>query len=195
MFRLLMMLMLLAPPAQTGGQFCVRAFEDRNANGILDPGEPLLTQGVSADLLNAENMIIASALLADSPNAAQGVICFQFLPPGEYSLIITSAEYVATTPNTVSATISEGTLPTVTEFGGQLLAVPDTTTAASQPLDLQQDLLPRVVLGALGALLVMAFMTILGAVIYLLFLRARRAAVPPVPVVATPADTNEIKPV
>ena len=58
--------------AQTGGQFCVRSFEDRNGNSTLDPGEPLLTSGISANLLNAESVIVASALLADSPTAAPG---------------------------------------------------------------------------------------------------------------------------
>jgi hypothetical protein len=161
----------------------VRAFEDRNANGSLDGGEPLLSRGISADLLNAENIIIASALLSSSPTAAQGVICFQFLAPGQYSMIITSADYAPTTPNTVTAAISEGTLPTVVEFGGQQIALepaaaPEQPSALPLNLDLESGGLQRIVLSLLAALVVVALMIILGSLIYLIFVRRGPAAVP-----------------
>ena len=176
-----------AAQAQSGGQFCVRAFEDRNGNGTIDGGEPLLTSGVSADLLNAENIIVGSALLSESPTAAQGVICFQFLAPGQYSMIVTSAEYSPTTPNTVTASISEGTLPTVVEFGGQRILVEPAAAADDQGaggltdiLSLDNGGLPRIVLSLLGTLVVIAGMVVLGSVLYLLFLRR-----PQVPAAAT----------
>ncbi|HLV37542.1 MAG TPA: hypothetical protein VKY59_20660 [Spirillospora sp.] len=190
-----------AAQAQTGGQFCVRAFEDRNANGTMDAGEPLLTGGISADLLNAENVVVGSALLSESPNRAQGVICFQFLAPGQYSLIITSADYVPTTPNTVTASITEGTLPTVVEFGGQRLVL-EPAASATQAGDvvgnltalanLDRDTLPRIVLSALGSLVVIAGMVVLGAIIYLLVLRrpAQPAYYP-----SRPPTTGGLKPV
>src|SRR5262245_7793624 len=112
-----------AAMAQTGGQFCLRAYEDRNGNSQFDSGEPFITRGVSADLLNGENVVVASALMDDSPNAAQGVICFQFLTPGQYSLTVTSADFTATTPDTFTASIGDGTLPTVVEYGAQRAAV------------------------------------------------------------------------
>src|SRR5690606_17480736 len=206
MKRILLLLILAAlaggaAHAQTGGQFCVRAFVDRNANGVFDSGEPLLTSGVSADLLNAENIIVASALLSESPTAAQGVICFQFLAPGQYSLIITSADYVPTTPNTVTASITEGTLPTVVEFGGQRLVL-EPAASATQAGDvvgnltalanLDRDTLPRIVLSALGSLVVIAGMVVLGAIIYLLVLRrpAQPAYYP-----SRPPTTGGLKPV
>src|SRR6185369_17943230 len=77
---------------QTGGQLCVRSFEDRNGNGKLDAGEPLLTRGVSINLLDAGGITVASALLDTSPTAAQGVVCFQFLASGQYSVEVTSAD-------------------------------------------------------------------------------------------------------
>lgn len=192
-----------AAQAQTGGQFCVRAFEDRNASGTLDAGEPLLTGGISADLLNAENVVVGSALLSESPNRAQGVICFQFLAPGQYSLIITSAEYAPTTPNTVTAAITEGTLPTVVEFGGQRLAAEPAADAADQSSDvvssltslvnLERDALPRLVLALLGTLVVSAGMVVLGALIYLLFLRRPPQMAPAYP--SRPPTTGGLKPV
>jgi hypothetical protein len=187
-----------AVQAQTGGQFCVRAFEDRNGSGTLDAGEPLLTGGISADLLNAENVVVGSALLSESPNRAQGVICFQFLTPGQYSLIITSADYAPTTPNTVTASIAEGTLPTVVEFGGQRLAMEpaanitgqtDTVRNLTGLANLDRDTLPRIVLSLLGALVVVAGMVVLGAIIYLLFLR-RPQTYP-----SRPPTTGGLKPV
>lgn len=188
--------------AQTGGQFCVRAFEDRNGNGSIDAGEPLLTGGISADLLNAENVVVGSALLSESPNRAQGVICFQFLAPGQYSLIITSANYSPTTPNTVTASIVAGSQPTVVEFGGQRLALEpaanptparDLASNITSVISLDRDALPRIVLSVLGTLVVIAGMVVLGAVIYLLFLRRPAPAAPAYPV--RPPTTGGLKPV
>ena len=203
------LLMATVASAQTGGQFCVRSFEDRNGNGVLDAGEPLLTSGISANLLNAEDVIVASALLADSPTAAQGVVCFQFLAPGNYSIAITSPDYQPTTDSTFSTTISEGTLPAVIAFGGQRVAIDepavDSNTGAPT-FEMDEQLLQRIVLSLLGALLVMAGMIVLGTLIYLLGLRDREPVIdPPQPVTTTGSirtmepvidpggDTDEIK--
>jgi hypothetical protein len=198
--------------AQTGGQFCLRAYEDRNGSGALDSGEPFLTRGVSANLLNADNLVIASALMDDSPNAAQGVICFQFLEAGQYSLQVTSVDYEPTTPDTFTASISESALPTVVEYGARRAALEMTpsasTVSATQPD--QRDSLGRIVLSGLGALVVMASMAVFGALVYLVAFRQRRPALQ-VPPIAAPTDytktptgsmppveetdTSEIKPV
>ncbi len=173
-------LLALASPAsaQTGGQFCVRAFEDRNANQALDPGEPFLTRDVAAALLDADGIVIASALMDDSPTAAQGVICFQFLPPGQYSLQITSAVYTPTTPDTVTASIGAGTLPTVVEYGARradaLAAAP--TRAARVGFTLPENEAVRVGLSLLGALGVMGALGALGLLVYLLVVRPRPTA-------------------
>jgi hypothetical protein len=106
--------------AQSGGQICVRAFEDRNGSGSLDSGEPLLIGGISVSLLDQSGTTVASGLLDESPTAAQGVICFQSLPAGQYSVVITSS-YVATTPETININLADDSLPTVVEYGGQLV--------------------------------------------------------------------------
>jgi hypothetical protein len=185
--------------AQTGGQFCLRAYEDRNENSQFDSGEPFITRGVSANLLNAENIVVASALMDDSPNAAQGVICFQFLTPGQYSLTVTSADFSPITADTFTASIGEGTLPTVVEYGAQRAAVEPLPTPANRefiPAD-QRDILQRIVLSALGALLVVAGMVVLGVFIYLIAFRNRPApgrtpATGSIPAVKI-TDTAEIK--
>jgi hypothetical protein len=190
--------------AQGGGQFCVRAFEDRNGNGTLDSNEPLLTSGVSGDLLNAENVIVASALLADSPTAAQGVICFQFLAPGQYSLIITSPEFNPTTPNTVTASISEGTLPTVVEFGGMRTALEPTISTGQSSGSIidnltglvtqDRDTLARIVISLLGTLVIVAAMIVLGSLIYVVFFRRSQIAAYP-PAYYGPPSSGTIPPV
>lgn len=178
---------------QTGGQFCLRAYEDRNGSATLDPGEPFLTRGVSVNLLNAENLVVASALMDDSPNAAQGVICFQFLEAGQYSLVVTSAEYQPTTSDTFTASISEGTLPTVIEYGARRIAFEPTPNAVVSSAESQRDSLARIVLAALGALVVIAAMIVLGAFIYLLAFRRQpqRLTTPPPPL---PPDYRKTPP-
>jgi hypothetical protein len=184
----LALLLTLAAPAlaQTGAQFCVRAYEDRNGNQLLDPGEPFLTRDVAAALVDAGGVVIASALMDDSPTAAQGVICFQFLPPGQYSMQITSAVYTPTTPDTVTASIGTGTLPTVVEYGARRA---DELTAAPAPTATGGFALPdsgvvRAGLSLLGALGVMVLMGIVGLFIYLVMGRTRPA---PQPQAAAPA--------
>ncbi len=156
---------------QSGGDFCVRAFEDRNANSVRDMGdgeafEPLLKAGIGADLLDETGVIVASALLADSPTADQGVICFQLLPEGQYTIQITSAEYRPTTPDTMTATIRAGELPAVMELGVQTLVglpvVPTFTTTD------QTSQLERVLIAAAGAVVIALVMQVLGLMIYLI---------------------------
>lgn len=148
--------------AQSGGQMCVRSFEDRNGNGQIDAGEPLLTRGVGVNLLNSEGITIASSLLDTSPTAAQGVVCFQFLPAGQYSVVITSADYTATTPDTITTTVTDGGLPTVVEFGAQHGAAPE-PAATEAP---QQPDATRIVLSGAGMVLVLLVMAFLGVVVY-----------------------------
>lgn len=168
--------------AQTGGQFCVRAFEDRNANGLKDDGEPLLTRGVSANLQNADGVVIASALLDDSPTAAQGVMCFQFLEAQEYTLSLTSADYTPTTAASFTEFINVGAIPMLVEYGAQradFAVVPvDATEQPAAEVDFLEEALPRIVLSGLGALLVMAGMVVLGGFIYLVAFHRRGQAQP-----------------
>lgn len=159
--------------AQTGGQFCVRAFEDRNANGTLDPGEPFLTRGVSAQLMDASGVIVSSALLDNSPTATQGVICFTGLSFGQYSMIVTSADFQATTPNQMTVAISPGQLPTVLDFGAQRITAQATGAPVTEAAIDREALIERALVAALGAAVVIVFMAALGTLIYLLFFRGR----------------------
>jgi hypothetical protein len=160
--------------AQTsGGQFCVRAFEDTNANGKLDAGEALLTHGINVNLLNAQNVTIASALLDQSPTAAQGVVCFQFLAAGQYTINISSAEYKATTPASITTTISDNGTPTVVEFGGQSLVAPTNNAGANTGVttpaaDAETTQLVRILIATAGTLVVIIGMSILGFIVYML---------------------------
>lgn len=170
--------------AQTGGQFCVRSYEDRNGNGLFDPqDEPLLTRGISIELLNSNSIVLASALLDKSPNADAGVVCFQNLSDGDYSVMISSADYAATTPRLVSKTVSSTALPTVIEFGAQRIgsgeavvpvAQAQTTSAPSfsemTPEQMQAFVL-RLAFSAVGGVLMMLFMLFIGFFIYMLRMR------------------------
>ena len=153
--------------AQTGGQLWVRSYEDRNANGVRDTGEPLLTRGVSVDLMNADGIIIASALLESSPNAAQGLVGFQMLPAGEYSVVVTSADYEATNGNQFTTTVSDAGVPPVLEFGAAAVEIPATTDAAATG----DQNKPLIAIGA--ALAVVLLMALIGFIIYALFFRPR----------------------
>lgn len=172
--------------AQTGsGQLCLRAYEDRNGNATRDPGEPPITRGISVALLDVNRVILDSQLMDDSPNATTGTLCFQRLAAGQYSLRVLSADYGATTPTDFIAAVSDNGSPQVFDYGGQIilsaLPAPPQTNAgdfALTPAE-QQGLVNRLVLAAIGALFVMGVMTVLGAVIYVLFFRQRRDAQPP----------------
>ena len=164
---------------QSGGQICVRGFEDRNGSGARDGGEPLLTRGLSATLQNSEGIVIASALLDDSPLAASGVVCFQFLPAGQYTVSVTSADYTATTQDSITTNVSESGVPPVLDFGARLAAVPTAVPAPSTYIagvELDQAELVRIIISALAALAVVAGMIVLGLLIWLLALRNRHPA-------------------
>ncbi len=152
-----------AAAAQTGGQLCVRSFEDRNGNGQRDGSEIVLTRGVGVNLLDTSGVTIASSLLDTSPTAAQGVVCFQFLPAGQYSVVMTSAEYTATTPDTITTSITDGGLPVVVEFGARLAITPTPDAAASDAPELNTT---QLLLSGVGALLVVGFMAFLGMLVY-----------------------------
>ncbi len=166
--------------AQTsGGQFCVRAFEDTNANSKLDAGEALLTHGINVNLLDAQNVTIASALLDQSPTAAQGVVCFQFLAAGQYTINISSAEYKATTPASITTTIADGGLPTVVEFGGQAVVAPTNSAGVSGGVsvpaaDAEANQLVRILIATAGTLIVIIGMGILGFIVYMLAFSRRQ---------------------
>lgn len=166
----LLLAAVAATHAQGDGQFCLRSFEDRNGNGVLDPGEPLLTAGVSAELHDAEGLVLASGLLDESPTAAQGMVCFQFLQSGEYTLLASSAMSTATGPVRFTQRVEAGGAPVLVDFGARFMPAP-TAVAPSRPARDLTQLLPRLAVSLLGALLVSGVMLVLGALIWFLALR------------------------
>lgn len=176
-FIILLLLFLLpaAALAQEGsGQFCIRSFEDRNGNGLYDAGEPLITSGITASLLNADNIIIQTQQLDTSPLAAQGFICFQRLSAGQYSVQISSPDYTATTTTLFTSVVTANSIQTF-DFGGTLNiveTVPGTLVTAAEEAE-NRARLERMFFGVLGALIVGGAMLVIGAAVYTLVYRPR----------------------
>lgn len=187
-WRVWWMITLLAalsvPPlsAQGGGQFCVRAFMDRNGNAIPDTGEPPLTYGLGVQLQDGRGVVIASALMDNSPTASQGVICFDQLAAGQYTLSVTSAEYNPTTPADMTVNILADGLPEVFDYGARLvydpLQLPTPIPTQSETADTERLL---VALG--GGLITSLLVTLIGVLIFFIVIRPtltrRVAALPP----------------
>jgi hypothetical protein len=187
---MLMLSFTLPASAQTGGQFCVRAFEDRNASSTRDANEPLLVRDVVVNLLDGDGVTVASGVLESSPTAAQGILCFQRLPAGQYSAVVTSADLTPTTPTSFSAAVSESGQPVVVEFGARRAAAVAATPAPATSTELTQDTLLRVGLSLGGAIFVMLGMVVLGLMLYTIFFARRRAARP-----AGATTTGSMRPV
>lgn len=156
------------------GQLCVRAFEDRNGNGTQDPNEPPIVRGLSATLSNSEGVIIATNLMESSSSASSGTLCFQRLEAGQYRVRISSADYIATTPNDFTSAVNDSGVPQVLSYGGQFIPIeaPVVETGLSQDERLQR-LLAKSVVGGIGALVVMGAMLVIGVMIYFFALRNR----------------------
>jgi hypothetical protein len=177
MVSILLMVSSFAAAQGDGGQFCVRAFEDRNSNGTRDSGEPLLTRGIVAELANGQGVVIASQALEDSQNAAGGVICFADLAAGTYMMSILSAEYRATTPNTTVENITPGTVPVILDYGGVSMTAQTGTTQSTDTLGLNstdgRTLVQRLVMSSLGSLAMVALMVVIGVIVWLTIMRPR----------------------
>lgn len=167
--------------AQGAGPLWVRFFEDQNSNGVLDEGEPVLTSGVAIALLNSAGVTIGTALLQDAPTAAQGVIGFQDLQPGEYTLEITSAQYRPTTETRFTRAIEAAAGPVIVEYGARLIP-PEPSASRVRglfglPIYLgERDQVARLALALSLALTVAALMSALGLTVFVLILRRRYRA-------------------
>ncbi len=180
-FFVISLLVASAASAQDGGgQLWVNAFEDRDGDGTRDPNEPFITRGVSVDLLDANSVVVASALLDESPNASRGLIGFQRLSPGTYTVIVTGADWTPTTPDTFTQTLEENVMPTVLWYGAQRPVTNVPAEMSSNPLAALNALDPEVLrigLSLLGAVIVMGAFSVIGFLIYLV-VYARRAPKP-----------------
>lgn len=154
---------------ESSGQFCVRSYEDVNANGLFDTEtERLLTRGVSVELLDGSGVIVGSAMLDKSPNASYGIICFYNLGEGEYSVLVSSADYIATTDRLVTQQVTT-TAPTIIEFGARRMGSIEAAGApsSSAPTTSSTDnLLMRLGVSAVGAAVMMVLFMLTGFVVY-----------------------------
>ena len=159
--------------AQENSEFCVQAFEDRNGNGVQDTGEPFITRGISAQLSNADGIITQTALIDTSPTAGRGLICF-VSPPAQYTLTITSADFVATTATNMTVTLSAGQ-NLLLEYGGQRMQANPIASTQSDMADAESEdqRIERAVVAGVGASVTMCLTLFIGFVLYMIFLRGR----------------------
>lgn len=186
--------------AQSGGQVCIRSFEDRNTNGVLDAGEPLLTRGISANLINDAGITIQTALLDDSSRAAQGIMCFQFLEAGQYTISLASADYNPTASNAFPANVTATSIE-IFDFGASLAISEAPLTAeelSQQATQARQGQISaaqvgRIFIAAAGGAIAFGVFTVLGVLIYAIFIRPR--GVERMPPGYRPGDTGAYYPV
>ncbi|MCE2470674.1 MAG: hypothetical protein J4G18_02020 [Anaerolineae bacterium] len=190
-------LLLLSAPvslAQDTGQICLLAYADNNENGIRDEIEAPISRGVAASLLNERGITIASLLLQD---AADGLLCFDGLFAGDYQVLISSSEYQATTATSASASVHPGEAPARIDFGakrlvGEYLPDPVAIVGALDPAAMQ-----TLIVAALAAAGAIVLMSLLGVLIYFLFIRRRLrrrprpGAAPLVPLAGLPPHSDE----
>jgi hypothetical protein len=167
---------------ESSGQFCVRSYEDVNANGLFDTEtERLITRGVSVELLDSNGVVVGSAMLDKSPNASYGIICFYNLGQGEYSVLISSADYIATTDRLVTQTVNT-TAPTIIEFGARRMSSIETAGTANStsptPGTTTNDMMLRMGVSAAGAAVIMVLFMLTGFVVF--GLRSRKPQRKPV---------------
>lgn len=177
---LLFMLLLVSSiaSAQNTGQLCINAFEDRNGNGQDDSNEPRISQFLDATLQDGDGVIISTLTMRNSPTAASGLLCFQRLEPGQYTISVRSAKFVPTTEAQFITAVSGTGVVQNFSYGGQIIpaqALPaqeDNTLALSEAE--QEALLRRLLVAGLGAAVVLGAMAVVGAFLAFIIGRSRR---------------------
>ncbi len=162
--------------AQDTGQICVMSYEDRNGNGKFDENEPPVTQGIGVNLQNALGITVATKLLEASTYTVPGLVCLEDLPRGEYQVLLTSAQYRATTDFAFSAVVAPGSAPVRLDFGVMPLPVvraEEAEAQTSQLTDEQLQGLQSIGMGLLASLLISLVMLLIGWLIYMLVFRRR----------------------
>ncbi len=161
--------------AQDGGQVCVQAFNDPNQNGARDAGEILIQRGVGAHLLNHHGVTIAAGLLEDSSYAADGLLCFDQLPAGEYQVLVTSSEYILSGATAFGASVEPGWPPERVDIGVRPIDVAAADGGAT-PWSIDVRAAEGLALALLAGIGMVALMGILGVLLWFLALRRRFAA-------------------
>ncbi len=162
--------------SQDRGQICVMSFEDRNGNGKFDENEPPVTQGIGVNLQSAQGITVATKLLEASTYTVPGLVCIGDLPRGEYQVLLTSAQYRATTDFAFSAVVAPGSAPVRLDFGVTPLPVvraERTEAQTSQLTDEQLQGLRSIGMGLIASMLISLVMFLIGWLIYMLVFRRR----------------------
>ncbi len=160
--------------AQGGGQVCVQAFDDRNQNGARDAGEVAIQRGVGAHLLNRHGVAIATGLLEDSAYAADGLLCFDQLPAGEYQVRVTSSEYILSGATALAASVEPGLPPVRLDIGVRPIGSAAADGGASGAIDFRAA--EGLVLAAGAGIGMVLLMGILGVLLWFLAIRRRAGA-------------------
>ncbi len=168
------LLILVLPPlaAQDTGQVCVRCFADRDRDGLRDADEAAIAHGVGASLHDRADLTIAARLLEDSPFAADGLLCFDDLPAGDYRLRLTSAEFASTTAASFTASVSPGRAPPLLEFGVAPLFA-ETTSRGRAPIALDADAIKALTQVLAVGLIVVALVAACGLTVAIFLFRRR----------------------
>ncbi|MCY4537886.1 MAG: hypothetical protein OXE52_06610 [Chloroflexi bacterium] len=180
--RMLMLLCLSlalvgASKSQDTGQICVMSYEDRNGNRRFDANEPPVTQGIGVNLQSALGITVATKLLEASTYTVPGLVCLGDLPRGEYQVLMTSAQYRATTDLAFSAVVAPGSAPVRLDFGVTRFPVgtaEETEAQASQLTDEQLQRLQSIGMGLIASMLISLVMFLIGCLFYMLVFRRRR---------------------
>lgn len=182
-FLLLLVFTGITAAQSSGGQMCVQSFEDRNGNSQKEDNEPFINRGLSASLSNEQGVIIATMFLESSANASRGTMCFQHLDAGQYTVRVTSADYMPTTTNEFIGVVSDTGIPVVFPYGGQVIPIEVPQAAGSDDsmslsASEQQAFFLKVVFAGIGAVIIMGAMLVVGAIIYFAFLRKQSQSEP-----------------
>lgn len=142
------------------GQICVAAYEDLNANGMFED-EPSLP-GISVNLLNAEDIIIATAVTSDGDD----LLCFEDLPPATYNIRFDES------PNHDATTVRDGTVELnpgqrlELRFGGVTVSPFMAADAAPEQITGDElDLTTRLLIATFATVLAVLFMVGFGALV------------------------------
>lgn len=158
--------------AQTNnGQICLSAFEDTNGNQVKDQGEAPITQDIVVTLADAQNIIVQSLMMDDSSLASNGVVCFQGLAAGQYTLTAASANYDATTTTSFLTAVDASGNVQRFDYGGKLAISRPTgasAAAASGVLtpERQAAIIDRLLRSSVGALIAVSVLGLLGVIVY-----------------------------
>ena len=139
-------------------------------------GDPAVTGGVSGSLYDAAGVTIDARHLDDAADAVRGLLCFDGLAAGDYTIVMTSVEFTVGSDSTFNATVIPGEPPAVFSFGVGAFDGGQTTAALAGGLlgDEGVRALEGVGFALFGGLIVSSAVFLLGMLLLALVFRRRR---------------------